>query len=70
MLIKVNKITSIAPMLDFNAKQPSPSHTPTSTASDGAHRAPLEKNNTPMVIGSILSEKKFRLKILSTFKIT
>ena len=54
-------------MMDFSAEQPSPSQTPTSTASDGAHRAPLEKNNTPIVIGSIISERKFKLKLLSTF---
>ena len=57
MLIKEYKITSIAPMLDFSAGQPSPSQTPTSTASDGAHRAPLEINNTPIADRSMLSEK-------------
>ena len=57
MLKKENKITSAAPMADFSAEQPSPSQTPTPTASDGAHRAPLEINNTPIVIRSMLSER-------------
>ena len=50
-----NKKTSAAPILDFSAEQPSPSQTPTSTASDGAHRAPLKINNTPIVTRSMLS---------------
>ena len=51
-------------MADLNAEQPSPSQTPTSTASDGADEAPLEINNTPIVTKSILSEIIFRLKRL------
>ena len=43
-------------MADLNAEQPSPSQTPTSTASDGADEAPLEINNTPIVTKSMLSE--------------
>merc|ERR1719334_592768 len=49
---------SIAPMLDFSAEQPSPLHTPTSTASDGAHKPPLEINNTTIASRSMLSLKK------------
>ena len=48
-------------MMDFSAEQPSPSQTPTSTASDGAHRAPLEINNTPIADRSMLSERELKV---------
>ena len=56
LFLKIIYITSAAPMADLIAEQPSPSQTPTSTASDGADEAPLEINNTPIVTKSMLSE--------------
>ena len=56
LFLKIIYITSAAPMADLNAEQPSPSQTPTSTASDGADEAPLEIRNTPIVTRSMLSE--------------
>ena len=61
MLMKENRLTSIALMLDFSAEQPSPLQTPTSTESDGAHRATLEINNTPITERSMLSERELIL---------
>ena len=64
LFLKIIYITSAAPMADLNAEQPSPSQTPTSTASDGADEAPLEINNIPIVTKSMLSEIILWLKRL------
>ena len=42
LFLKIIYITSAAPMADLNAEQPSPSQTPTSTASDGADELHLK----------------------------